>query len=150
MAIVIRTAVSGDLESIRSIYRLSSLWNEKDREILLEHPELLEFSPVPIDEGRTSVAIESSAGIVAFASTQNYDFGLEVEDLFVDPAWMRQGIGRLLMNDVFDNARRLGAKRVEVTANSAARGFYDNLGFAFSHMTKTQFEPAPRLSVEVT
>jgi GNAT superfamily N-acetyltransferase len=150
MEVSIRDAAESDLEAICYIYKRSSLANRADRELLLGHPELFEQPPPAVAEGRTRVALNSNDEVIAFASTFVLDEALEIEDLFVAPSWMRRGVGRMLVLDVFAIARQRGIWHVEVTANPAARAFYESLGFRFSHVTQTQFADAPRLLVELT
>ena len=75
---------------------------------------------------------------------------VEIEDLFVDPEWMRQGIGRALVLDLLAIARGRGARRVEVTANQHALAFYENAGFTVSHDVETRFGQAPRMQRDGT
>jgi ribosomal protein S18 acetylase RimI-like enzyme len=75
---------------------------------------------------------------------------VEIEDLFVDPKWMRQGIGRALVLDLIAIARGRGIGRVEVTANQHALAFYENAGFVVYREEATRFGPAPRMRLDVT
>jgi len=52
------------------------------------------------------------AAIVGFATWLTAGDGVEVEDLFVDPAWMRHGAGRALVLDLISIARGRGVCRV--------------------------------------
>jgi GNAT superfamily N-acetyltransferase len=74
---------------------------------------------------------------------------LELDDLFVDPDWMQQGIGRQLVLDVVSIARRQGVRRVEVTANGHALGFYEKVGFVFDRTVETRFGPGHRMLLNV-
>jgi GNAT superfamily N-acetyltransferase len=69
---------------------------------------------------------------------------MELDDLFVDPNWMRQGAGRALVLDLVAAARNHGARRVEVTANEHALAFY-KIGFVSGNDVWTRFGPAPRM-----
>jgi GNAT superfamily N-acetyltransferase len=51
-----------------------------------------------------------------------------LEDLWVGPAWIGRGVGRLLFEHVADRARELGAKRLEWEAEPNATGFYERMG----------------------
>jgi GNAT superfamily N-acetyltransferase len=128
MSPVLRNAVLTDLPALREVFRRSSLSNESDRPLLSAHPELLELSETAVREERTRVALVGDR-IVGFASTIVGEDAVEVEDLFVDPDWMRQGIGRALVEDVLTTARTAGLSRVEVDANRHALGFYTQVGF---------------------
>ncbi len=96
--------VPADLDALRDLFRRSSLSNEGDRASLLAQPDVLVFSGLAVDEGRTRVAVLDGR-IVGFATL----LGAELEDLFVDPDVMRCGIGRALVLDAVAVARARGS-----------------------------------------
>ncbi|HET8605964.1 MAG TPA: GNAT family N-acetyltransferase [Gaiellaceae bacterium] len=51
-----------------------------------------------------------------------------LDDLWVDPAWLGQGIGRKLFLLAVDAAAELGARRLEWGAEPNAVGFYEQVG----------------------
>jgi GNAT superfamily N-acetyltransferase len=51
-----------------------------------------------------------------------------LDDLWVAPAWMGQGIGAALFNQAAERGKKLGAKRMEWEAERHALGFYEKLG----------------------
>ena len=87
---MIRDAAPEDIPRLGDIFRRASLHNEGDREVLLAHPEVLEFEPLCVHENRTRVAVEE-ARVVGFATTTRGGDYFELDDLFVDPDWMRRG-----------------------------------------------------------
>ncbi len=70
----------------------------------------------------------------------------ELEDLFVDPPRMRQGIAMALVLDISSRLNRLGFESLEVTANPHAMPFYEHLGFVADRIVETEGYPAPRMS----
>ena len=144
LAVTIRTAVAGDLDAIRGVFRRASLSNAGDREALLAHPDVLVW-PGAIASGRTRVAVEDGGAIAGFASTVLLDGRLELEDLFVDPDRMRQGVARRLVADVVDAAGAAGFATVQVEANPHATDFYRAVGFVPYGSARTRFGPAERL-----
>ena len=147
--VVIRAAVPGDMSALQDVFRRSSLSNDGDRANLLTHPEVLEFSDLAVREGRTRAAVADNR-IVGFATWLGTGNFLEIEDLFVDPERMRQGIGRALVLDLIAIARGQGIRRVEVTANQHALAFYEKAGFVVDHEVTTMFGPAPRMRRDLT
>jgi len=122
--VLIRDAVPGDMTALRAVFRRSSLSNDGDRPNLLAHPEVLELPDRAVREGRTRAAV-ADGDVVGFASWLGAGDAVEIEDLFVDPEWMRQGIGRALVLDLIAIACGRGIRRVEVTANQHALAFYE-------------------------
>jgi GNAT superfamily N-acetyltransferase len=149
VTVVIRDSVPADLDALRDVYRRSSLSNDGDRASLLAHPEVLEFPGPALVDGRTRVAVADDGRLVGFATTLIAGDAAELDDLFVDPGWMRRGIGRALVLDAIEIARDRGAGRVEVTANPHALVFYQRAGFTVDYEVRTRFGPGSRMHVDV-
>jgi GNAT superfamily N-acetyltransferase len=143
----LRTAEASDVEALQALFRRSSLSNEGDRATLLAHPDALVFADIAVKEGRTRVATEGG-DIVGFV-TLALAAAAELDDLFVEPSRMGQGIGRLLVDDAVATARANGYRRLEVIANPHAIAFYSKVGFAFDRDAETRFGPAPRLCLDM-
>jgi GNAT superfamily N-acetyltransferase len=116
------------VEVLREVYRRSALSNEGDRELFAVHPELLEWSDLAVEEGRTRVAVVGGR-VAGFATLAFTNRSAEVEDLFVDPDCTRQGIGKALIEDIATGARTAGWPFIEVDANPHALRFYASAGF---------------------
>jgi GNAT superfamily N-acetyltransferase len=69
-----------------------------------------------------------------------------LEDLFVEPAVMRTGIGRALLEDGIARAVADGHRVMSVVAAPRTLGFYERLGFVGEGDAATRFGPALRLS----
>jgi GNAT superfamily N-acetyltransferase len=137
------------MEALNDLFRRASLSNEGDRDYLLAHPEALVLSGDGIRQGRTRVAVGRENEIVGFASWLVVDGVIELEDLFVEPSWMRTGVGRALVLDAVALARNQTFDRLEVTANPHARAFYEALGFAAGQAVETDFYPGVRMHLDV-
>jgi GNAT superfamily N-acetyltransferase len=145
----VRTAVVEDLPELRRLFRRSSLSNEGDREALVANPEALELPDSGVVQGRTRVAVAADGTIVGFATGRREGAVLELEDLFVDPDWMRRGIARRLVGALVTSAAREGIARIEVTANPHADAFYRSVGFVRVGAIETQFGPGARMQLVV-
>ena len=53
---------------------------------------------------------------------------IELEALFLEPAWIGQGVGRRLVEHALRRARRLGASALTVQSDPGAAGFYLTMG----------------------
>jgi GNAT superfamily N-acetyltransferase len=143
---MIRLGVPADLVALTGVFRSASLSNARDRDQLLAHPEYLVMGPEGLAEGRTYVAEEDGA-IVGFATwaAKETASAAELEDLFVDPPWMRRGIATALVNRLAVVLRARGAQRLELTASPDALGFYRAAGFTDDGVAETAFGRAPRM-----
>jgi GNAT superfamily N-acetyltransferase len=146
--LAIRLADATDFEVISDVYRRSSLSNAGDREVLLANPEALVFAGGSIREGRTRAAV-ADGRVVGFATMTLGGEVAELDDLFVDPAWMRRGVARALVLDAVSVARAGGSKRIEVTANAHALNFYNAVGFVAGVVVATQFALGTRMHLDV-
>lgn len=135
---LIRSSTPEDLGAIRDIFRRASLSNEGDREWIEAHPELVGLDEANVIEGRTRVAVVDER-VVGFATL----VGAELEDLFVDPEWMRRGIATALVQDAATTV-----PRIEVTANAHAVAFYASIGFVHDGVAQTRGGPAHRMHLD--
>ncbi len=134
--------------ALQDIFRRASWSNEDDRPVLTEHPEFLELSDAGVLEGRTRVALIADVA-VGFATLAIDGSVAELEDLFVDPDWMRHGVATALVADATIQARTNGAARIEVDANDHALRFYESTGFVSSARIALPHGVATRMAITV-
>ena len=68
--------------------------------------------------------------VLGFYALQPESDLVEIDHLYVTPEALRRGIGRALWQHLRQEALRLGAVRVGVSADPNAEGFYRRLGFS--------------------
>lgn len=147
----IRDARPDEAFALEALQRRSSDVWEEYRAPLAEHPDAIEPPHEAIAHGRVRVAVDASGGLLGFSVVLPVEEGrCELDDLFVEPDLMRQGVGRLLVADVVTRARAAGASRVDVIANPNALGFYERVGFEAAGRASTRFGAAPRMSLVLT
>jgi GNAT superfamily N-acetyltransferase len=146
---MIRLGTPADLVAAAGVYRRASLSNPRDRDRLLAHPEYLVLEPDGLAEGRTYVA-EEDGTVVGFATWADAEGGVELEDLFVDPEWMRRGIATALVNRIVEVLRSRGARNLSVIANPDALGFYRSAGFVDDGVAETALSLAPRMMLTIS
>ncbi len=88
---------------------------------------------------------EEDGTVVGFATWIEAGGTADLEDLFVDPVWMRRGTATALVNRIADVLRARGARCLDVTANPHALGFYRAAGFTGCGVAETNFGTAPRM-----
>jgi GNAT superfamily N-acetyltransferase len=145
----VRDGKTEDEPVLKVVFRRSVLWNEREREAMLAHPEVLEFS-FPRDEGTTvRVALSEDGQMGGFSTLIVAEDFFELEDLFVDPDWMRRGFGTALIRDAIGLGSSYGLQRIEVTANPQAMAFYEHVGFVGGGDVETRFGPALRMHLGI-
>ncbi len=145
---MIRLGCPADLAAADGVYRRASLSNAGDRDNLLAQPEYLILGPAGLADGRTYVA-EEDGSVVGFATWLDSGSAVELEDLFVDPDWMRQGIATALVQHIAVVLRERGVRRLEVTANPHAQAFYRAAGFVGCGVAETEFGTGSRMVLAV-
>lgn len=147
---MLRDAVPEDHPALRSIFRRSSLSNERDRPLLLANPaHLVWHEPTGAGPFRVRVAVLADEVIAGFATVVMSRAGAELDDLFVDPAFMRRGIGLALVRDAARLASEAGSSALAVTANPHAAAFYLAAGFDGCAIVKTPLGAGTRLRLRV-
>ena len=88
--------------------------------------------------------------VVGFATWAETGGTIELEDLFVDPGYLRRGIATALVSCIAEIWRARGEERLEVTANPHALGFYRAVGFIDCGVAETKFSAAPRMELAIS
>jgi GNAT superfamily N-acetyltransferase len=146
---IIRDATVSEGASLEALQRRSSDAWEAYREQLAANPDAIELSQRLIDNGWVRVALGDDRAPIGFSVVIPRNGGaLELDGLFVEPAHMRCGVGRALVEDAVARASRGGAKYLEVTAGPA-QGFYERVGFELTGAAQTRFGPAVRMRREL-
>jgi GNAT superfamily N-acetyltransferase len=147
---VLRDAVPEDHPALRSIFRRSSLSNERDRPLLLANPAHLVWGePAGTEPFRVRVAVTADAVIAGFATLVILPAAAELDDLFVDPGFMRRGLGLALVRDAARLASEAGCSVLAVTANPHAAAFYVAAGFDGCEEVNTPLGAGTRLRLQL-
>jgi GNAT superfamily N-acetyltransferase len=146
----IRDARPDEAPALAALQRRSAdVWDEY-RAQLAANPDAIEPPPRAIADGRVRVAADASGRLLGFSVVLPIRDGrCELDDLFVEPEWMRRGVGRLLVADLTARAAAAGASHVDGIANPHALAFYERLGFETTGQASTRFGEAPRMSLEL-
>jgi len=142
MNITCRLARVDERDTLEALQRRASLKDEFYREQLLSLPGALELPSGFIEQGLVIVAEDSDRplgfAVVLFPSAGRS----ELEGLFVDPPYWRQGVGTLLIGATLAHAKAAGARHIDVVASPTAREFYECCGFYITGEARTTFGPA--------
>ena len=142
----IRIAGSAERSALDELHRQSSYVWEEDRANLEAHPDALGIAPTALAEGRVHVAIGPDEDILGFSIVAFTASGVcELDDLFVAPEFMRQGVGRALVSHAAARAGLAGCSQMTVVAHPRNFAFYESVGFVAGEPASTRFGPAARM-----
>lgn len=145
----IRDATAAEAAPLEDLQRRSSDVWEAYREQLAAHPDAIELPQRYIDNGWVRVAVDDEDTPIGFSVViPGSDSSHELDGLFVEPAHMRGGVGRALVEDAAMRASGQGAACLEVIAGPA-QGFYERVGFRLIGAADTRFGPAVRMRREL-
>ncbi|MES2293830.1 MAG: GNAT family N-acetyltransferase [Pseudomonadota bacterium] len=137
----VRLAKPSERRALEELQTRASLANSGDRDAILANPDAIQIPQSQIENGQVFVA-ERDGAISGFAAILPRDDGdIELDGLFVEPAQWKTGVGRRLVGVCASRAKLLGAKRLCVTGNPHAEGFYLSCGFAIYGTMQTRFGP---------
>jgi GNAT superfamily N-acetyltransferase len=136
----IRRALPEERDALEELQRRASLANKSDRPHLEAHPDAIDLPAEQLEQNDVFVA-EQAGCLAGFAVLIDG----ELDGLFVEPQLWGRGIGRALVAEAVQEARRKGLS-VGVIANPAALGFYQKCGFSIEGEAQTRFGPALRMS----
>jgi GNAT superfamily N-acetyltransferase len=135
----IRLARLDDHALLESLQCRASLNNPGDRDALVANPDAIDLPIEQIATGCVFVA-ERDGVIAGFAAVvPRADSGEELDALFVEPHFWKQGIGRQLVDYVAEAARERSAAFLHVIGNPHAEGFYTACGFRKTGTVETRF-----------
>jgi GNAT superfamily N-acetyltransferase len=141
----VRNAASAEAAVLEVLQRRSSDFWDAYREQLAANPDAIELPQAFVDNGWVRVAVAADDTPLGFSVVIPGDRGAhELDGLFVDPAEMRRGVGRALVEDAAQRARTDGAQLLEVTAGPA-QSFYEKVRFDVVATVETRFGPAVRM-----
>jgi GNAT superfamily N-acetyltransferase len=149
--IQLRDALQNELPSLgRLCLRSKAVWGYDDafmaacRTELTLHPDELRTTHLQVAERDGTVA-----GLVQLKVV---DGDADLMKLFVEPALLGSGVGRLLFEWATARARSLGAVRMIIEADPGAVTFYQRMGARHAGFAPSQSIPGrmlPRLQMEL-
>jgi GNAT superfamily N-acetyltransferase len=138
----IRPANASEQRSLEELQRRASLGNPGDREAILAHPDAIELPIGQIEAGHVFV-LEKDGAVAGFSALlPRGDGQTELDGLFVDPLFWRNGFGRLLVDHAAQVAAGRGSSALHVVGNHHAEKFYHACGFETVGVTSTRFGEA--------
>jgi len=125
--ISVRLAVPEDADPLTRIAIAAKRhWNYPEEWIQLWIPALT-ISADYILENETWIAIENEK-LVAYYSLMHDDEYLWLDNLWVSPEYMGQGIGSQLFQHALERSRARGVSILKIEADPNAQSFYEKMG----------------------
>ena len=134
-ALEVGRASAADLPAVAALQQrtFSNPWAAESIRWELEHT----------DVARLYVARTAAGDVMAYCACWMVFDELHINSLAVDDAWRRQGVARLLLSRVFDDAVREGARAATLEvrrSNEAAHALYSNLGFQVEAVRRDYYQ----------
>ena len=104
----------------------------------------LTFSPEYFEENE-SWATEIDHEPIAFYTLQEKDGNAWIENLWVLPDYMGQGVGRQLFLDAISRASQIGYKTLRLEADPNVVGFYEKMGMHKIGERHSEVDGQPRV-----
>lgn len=101
-------------------------WNYPERWIEIWLPALT-ITPIYISEHETWVAVVDEKPLGFYSLNKEDDF-LWLDNLWILPEFMGQGIGRRLFHHALERSRVLGASVLKIESDPNAQSFYEKMG----------------------
>jgi GNAT superfamily N-acetyltransferase len=125
--ILIRRASPEDAEQLTQITLASKRhWNYPEEWIQRWLPELT-FLPEYVAEHEMWLFVVDEKSAAYYSLKQNDD-SLWLENLWVLPGYMGQGMGRMLFQHALERSRALGASTLKIESDPNAQSFYEKMG----------------------
>ena len=135
--IKLRDARESELPGLGQLcLRSKAVWGYDDafmtacRAELTLRPDELQSTHLQVAERETAVA--------GLAQVKVTDVDADLLKLFVEPALLRSGVGRLLFGWAIATARALGAIRMIIEADPGATPFYERMGARHAGFARSQ------------
>ncbi len=125
--ILIRRASPEDAEQLTRITLASKrYWNYPEEWIQRWLPELI-FLPEYVSEHEMWLAVMGERSAAYYSLKQSED-SFWLENLWVLPEYIGQGMGRMLFQHALERSRVLGASTLKIESDPHAQNFYEKMG----------------------
>lgn len=141
-SVAFRSGRPDDHDPLLALTWRASLANSEDGEQLLAHPEAVEGPREALARGVVVVAEHDGRPIGYASAVPAEASAFEIDGLFVEPEFWRQGVGGRLLAEALAALQAQGAAVVTVVAHPRALSVYESAGFQTIGPATTRFGPA--------
>jgi GNAT superfamily N-acetyltransferase len=125
--VIIRSGRVDEGARLKQIAIASKAYWGYDLERVREWADQGDFTPATLEKLDVFVA-EADGRAIAWASVEPRGETAWLADLWVEPEWIRHGVGARLFRRAAEHARGTGATLLEWEAEPNALGFYEKMG----------------------
>jgi GNAT superfamily N-acetyltransferase len=147
----LRDARQDELPALSELcLRSKAVWGYDDAFMIACRTELT-LRPGELEATHLQVA-ERDSTVVGLAQVKVTGTDADLLKLFVEPALLRSGVGRLLFEWATAKARGLGAARMIIEADPGAAAFYERMGARHAGLAASQSIPGrmlPRMQMDL-
>ncbi len=123
-------------------FAAKAYWGYPERWMEIWSPQLL-FSPQYFEENESWVA-ETKGRPAAFCTLQEKEGNAWLENLWVSPEFIGQGLGKRLFLHAVEESRQRGYRTLRLEADPHAVGFYEKMGMRRIGEQTSEIEGQPR------
>ncbi|WP_422366090.1 GNAT family N-acetyltransferase [Pelagibius sp.] len=153
LRITIRRARTDEAEALTELSLRSKQSNGYDEAFMAACRDELTVTGERLAEGEYWVAESGElCGCACLLAGPDGRSG-EVHAFFIDPAWQRRGVGRLIWQKLLERAMERGITELHLDADPAAVPFYEAMGFAIVGESPSDSIPGrklPHMTASVT
>ncbi|MBA3946106.1 MAG: GNAT family N-acetyltransferase [Herpetosiphonaceae bacterium] len=136
---IIRPAHPYEAPALKQVTLAAKQFWGYDSEWMTRWGNLVRITPEYLEQHHAYIADEASV-ILGWYAIEEHGPVAELGHLWVVPERIGSGIGRALWTHALEQARTLGAKQMELEADTHAEGFYQHMGARRVRMVKTEME----------
>ena len=119
-------------------------WNYPEQWMKLWIPQLT-FGPAYFEANESWAADSADHAVLAFYTLQDRDGIAWLENIWVLPTYMGQGVGKDLFTHALTRARERGFKTMRLEAEPNAIGFYEKMGMRKVGEYQYELDGQPRI-----
>jgi ribosomal protein S18 acetylase RimI-like enzyme len=122
-----REATPADADALTQLaLRSKRAWGYDEEFMQRVMPDMIVHPDVLFSE--RGIIAEDGRSVLGYAIVRVDGREAHVRDLFIEPAYFRQGIGKALFTEAVRYARKRGAKTIALQGDPHAVGFYKRMG----------------------
>ncbi|MGH1336369.1 MAG: GNAT family N-acetyltransferase [Aureispira sp.] len=147
-----RKAQKSDAQDLTELTIRSKAYWGYTQEQMTQWKDDLTISPEYIEQQEVYTLTVEKVLIGYYSFSSLNDQKVKLDNIFIEPNYIRQGYGKILMNAFFDQVRGRGFKTIRLDSEPNAENFYKELGFKvvgrLESSLKDRFLPIMELQIE--